>query len=94
MITGFGRTSCVVAAEHFALVPDIMTITGAIGYRRLAPIVLVPDVFTSEKHRDALLYLCGQAVAAAAALKNIEIMKPEELCLSAAEHGLTGRRTG
>jgi adenosylmethionine-8-amino-7-oxononanoate aminotransferase len=93
VITGFGRTGAWFAAEHFGAVPDIMTLAKGLssGYAPIAATIVRPEVFevfTSEKNTVShLLTFGGQAVAAAAALKNIEILARERLPERAAEHG-------
>ncbi len=94
VITGFGRTGKWFATEHFGVVPDIMTLAKGLssGYAPIAATIVRPevfDVFTSEKNTVShLLTFGGQAVAAAAAIKNIEIMARERLPERAAEQGL------
>jgi adenosylmethionine-8-amino-7-oxononanoate aminotransferase len=93
VITGFGRTGAWFATEHFGVVPDIMTLAKGLssGYAPIAATIVRPEVFevfTSEKNTVShLLTFGGQAVAAAAALKNIEIIARERLPERAAEHG-------
>jgi adenosylmethionine-8-amino-7-oxononanoate aminotransferase len=93
VINGFGRTGRWFAAEHFGVVPDIMTMAKGLssGYAPIAATIVRPsvfEVFTSEKNTIShLLTFGGQAVAAAAALKNIEIIEREELPQRAAELG-------
>jgi adenosylmethionine-8-amino-7-oxononanoate aminotransferase len=93
VINGFGRTGRWFAAEHFGVVPDIMTMAKGLssGYAPIAATIVRPsvfEVFTSEKNTIShLLTFGGQAVAAAAALKNIEIIEREGLPERAAELG-------
>jgi adenosylmethionine-8-amino-7-oxononanoate aminotransferase len=93
VINGFGRTGRWFAAEHFGVVPDIMTMAKGLssGYAPIAATIVRPsvfEVFTSEKNTIShLLTFGGQAVAAAAALKNIEIIEREGLPQRAAELG-------
>lgn len=93
VITGFGRTGKWFATEHFGVVPDIMTLAKGLssGYAPIAATIVRPEVFevfTSEKNTVShLLTFGGQAVAAAAAIKNIEIMARERLPERAAEYG-------
>jgi adenosylmethionine-8-amino-7-oxononanoate aminotransferase len=93
VINGFGRTGRWFATEHFGVVPDIMTMAKGLssGYAPIAATVVRPsvfEVFTSEKNTIShLLTFGGQAVAAAAALKNIEIIGREGLVERAAENG-------
>jgi adenosylmethionine-8-amino-7-oxononanoate aminotransferase len=102
VINGFGRTGKWFATEHFGVTPDIMTMAKGLssGYAPIAATIVRPhvfDVFTSEKNTVShLLTFGGQAVACAAALKNIEIIGREGLVERAAELGaylLTGLQT-
>ena len=93
VINGFGRTGKWFATEHFGVVPDIMTMAKGLssGYAPIAAAVVRPGVFDVFKEGENalghLLTFGGQAVAAAAALKNIEIMRREGLVERAAEQG-------
>jgi adenosylmethionine-8-amino-7-oxononanoate aminotransferase len=93
VINGFGRTGRWFASEHFGVTPDIMTMAKGLssGYAPIAATVVRPsvfEVFTSEQNTVShLLTFGGQAVAAAAALKNIEIIEREGLVERAAELG-------
>jgi adenosylmethionine-8-amino-7-oxononanoate aminotransferase len=93
VINGFGRTGRWFAAEHFGVVPDIMTMAKGLasGYAPIAATIVRPsvfEVFADERNTVShLLTFGGQAVAAAAALKNIEIMEREGLPERAAELG-------
>lgn len=93
VINGFGRTGKWFATEHFGFVPDIMTMAKGLssGYAPIAATIVRPsvyEVFTQGPNAlSHLLTFGGQAVAAAAALKNIEIMQREGLVERAAEMG-------
>jgi len=93
VINGFGRTGKWFATEHFGVVPDIMTMAKGLssGYCPIAAAVVRPSVYEIFQNADNtmnhLLTFGGQAVAAAAALKNIEIMKREGLVENAAAVG-------
>jgi adenosylmethionine-8-amino-7-oxononanoate aminotransferase len=93
VINGFGRTGTWFATEHFGVVPDIMTMAKGLssGYAPIAATIVRPEVFEvfmSEKNTVShLLTFGGQAVAAAAALKNIEIIGREGLVERSAEMG-------
>lgn len=93
VINGFGRTGKWFATEHFGITPDIMTMAKGLssGYAPIAATVVRPEVFEvfmSEKNTvNHLLTFGGQAVAAAAALKNIEIIEREGLVQRSAEMG-------
>jgi len=93
VINGFGRTGKWFATEHFGVVPDIMTMAKGLssGYCPIAAAIVRPSVFEIFQNADNtmnhLLTFGGQAVAAAAALKNIEIMRREGLVENAADLG-------
>jgi adenosylmethionine-8-amino-7-oxononanoate aminotransferase len=93
VINGFGRTGKWFASEHFGVVPDIMTMAKGLssGYAPIAATIVRPSVYASFMEGanvfSHLLTFGGQAVAAAAALKNIEIMRREGLVERAAELG-------
>ena len=85
VINGFGRTGKMFATEHFGVTPDIMTMAKGLssGYAPIAAAVVRPsvfEVFTKGDHTlNHLITFGGQAVACAAAIKNIEIMRRENL---------------
>ena len=94
VINGFGRTGKMFATEHFGMQPDLMTMAKGItsGYAPLAAVAVSDKVFEifTEKKDVALGHLLtfgGQAVAAAASLKNIEIIQREGLVQQSAEKG-------
>ncbi len=98
VITGFGRTGTMFAADQY-VVPDLMTMAKGLssGYVPVAAVVASPEVFEPFTHKgnalNHLLTFGGQAVAAAAALANIEIIEREQLVARSAENGayLKGR---
>lgn len=94
VINGWGRTGKWFATEHFGgVVPDIMTMAKGLtsGYAPMAAAVVRPNVFEvftkDENAFNHLLTFGGQAVAAAAAIRNIEVMKREGLVENAAAMG-------
>jgi adenosylmethionine-8-amino-7-oxononanoate aminotransferase len=93
IINGFGRTGKLFAAEHFGVVPDLMTIAKGLssGYAPISAIVVRPQVFEGFKEEGAsighLLTFGGHAVATAAANKNLEILFREDLVSRSAEQG-------
>lgn len=98
VINGFGRTGKWFATEHFqteasAVVPDIMTVAKGLssGYAPIAATIVRPAVYEAfmegENSLSHLLTFGGQAVAATAALKNIEILHREQLPQRSAEMG-------
>ena len=93
VITGYGRTGAMFAAEHYGVVPDIMTMAKGLssGYAPIAAVAVRPSVFEPFMERgqaiNHLLTFGGHAVAAAAASKNIEIIRREQLVERSAELG-------
>ena len=93
VITGFGRTGKMFAMEHFGVVPDIMTVAKGIvsSYLPIAATIAtteVADVFAGgDNFFNHVLTFSGNPAAAAAALKNIEILENENLVENAANVG-------
>jgi adenosylmethionine-8-amino-7-oxononanoate aminotransferase len=94
IITGFGRTGRMFACEHWDVVPDIMTVAKGLssGYAPIAAAICRPHIarqFSSAQRKPLahLLTFGGQAVACAAALANIRIMRAERLVDNAARQG-------
>lgn len=93
VINGFGRTGRFFAAEHFGVVPDMMTIAKGLssGYAPIGGVMVRPEVFEGFKGKGAsighLLTFGGHAVAAAAANRNIDILLEEKLAERSAENG-------
>lgn len=94
VINGFGRTGTMFCMEQMGVTPDIMTMAKGLtsGYMPMGAAVVGPKVFeVFESQPDVpmghLLTFGGHPVAAAAALKNIEIMEDEELVARGAEMG-------
>lgn len=95
VINGFGRTGTMFCLEQMGgVVPDIMTVAKGItsGYMPMGAAIASPKIFEEfEKQSDVsmghLLTFGGHAVAAAAALKNIEILEQEKLPERGAEMG-------
>ncbi|ACM05004.1 aspartate aminotransferase family protein [Thermomicrobium roseum] len=94
VINGFGRTGKLFAAEHFGVVPDLMTMAKGItsGYAPMGAVAVRDSVFQifqeqKEVPLGHLLTFGGHAVAAAAALKNLEIFEREGLVQQSAEKG-------
>ncbi|NQW24070.1 MAG: aspartate aminotransferase family protein [SAR202 cluster bacterium] len=94
VITGFGRTGKMFATEHWGVVPDMMTVAKGLtsGYIPMGACITrgeISDAFVgspkaSFKH---VITFGGHPVAAAAALKNIEIMENEGMVENAAKMG-------
>ena len=94
VINGFGRTGKMFAIEHYGIVPDIMTIAKGLssGYAPIAAAIVRDSVFEIFKEKKEvpfghLLTFGGHPVAAAAALKNLEIFDDENLVEKGAEMG-------
>lgn len=93
VITGYGRTGTMFAAEHYGVVPDIMTMAKGIssGYAPAGAVAVRDEVFEPfREHGNAINHLLtfgGNAVAAAAASKNIEIIEREGLVEQSAQMG-------
>lgn len=94
VINGFGRTGKMFAVEHYGIVPDIMTIAKALssGYAPIAAAIVRDSVFEIFKEKQEvpfghLLTFGGHPVAAAAAMKNLEIFDDEKLVERGAESG-------
>jgi adenosylmethionine-8-amino-7-oxononanoate aminotransferase len=94
IITGFGRTGKMFAAEHWDVVPDIMAVAKGLssGYAPIAATICRRQIAQqfSGAHGKPLAHLLtfgGQAVACAAALANLEILQQENLVENAAQQG-------
>ena len=94
VITGFGRTGKMFACEHWGITPDIMTVAKGItsGYIPMGGAITrkpISDAFIGSE-RAAFRHVItfgGHPVAAAASLKNIEIMETEGLVDNSAKMG-------
>jgi adenosylmethionine-8-amino-7-oxononanoate aminotransferase len=93
VINGWGRTGKLFAAEHFGVVPDIMTMAKGLssGYAPIAATVVRPSLYAEfqegERRLAHLLTFGGHAVACAVALANIDILLRERLADNAARMG-------
>ena len=96
VITGFGRTGKLFAAEHWGVVPDVMTIAKGVssGYLPLAACAVTEKVwagFLGEpdegKEFSQVSTYGGHPACCAAALANIEILMRERLWENAARVG-------
>jgi L-2,4-diaminobutyrate transaminase len=91
VITGFGRLGYWFGGEHFKLRPDLITCAKGLtsGYFPMSACLIgeaIWDVLVSD--REAGLFghgftTAGHPVAAAVALRNIEIIEREQLCANA-----------
>jgi adenosylmethionine-8-amino-7-oxononanoate aminotransferase len=85
VINGWGRTGKLFAAEHFGVVPDLMTMAKGLssGYAPIAAVAVRPSVFAAfqegERRLSHLLTFGGHAVSCAVSLANIEIILRERL---------------
>lgn len=96
VINGFGRTGKMFAHQHYGVQPDLIAIAKGISsaYMPIAATVVKNSVFesflgeASENRQVAQVNTYGgHPVAAAVALRNIEIMQEERLADRAAETG-------
>jgi adenosylmethionine-8-amino-7-oxononanoate aminotransferase len=94
VINGFGRTGTMFAIEQYGIVPDIMTVAKALssGYAPISAAIIRDSVFEIFKEKQEvpfghLLTFGGHPVAAAAAIKNLEIFDEENLVAKGAETG-------
>ena len=96
VINGFGRTGKMFAHQHYGVSPDIVAVAKGISsaYQPIAATVVKNKVFDSfygdpaENRQVAQVNTYGgHPVAAAVALRNIEIMEGERLVARAAETG-------
>ena len=94
VITGFGRTGKMFACEHWGVTPDIMTVAKGItsGYIPMGGAITrrnIADAFIGSQRVSFrhVITFGGHPVAAAAALRNIQIMEDEELVENSARMG-------
>lgn len=93
VITGWGRTGHMFAADYYGVVPDLMTMAKGLssGYAPIGAVVARGEIFEpfteSGNSVSHLITFGGHAVAAAGARKNIEIIQDEKLVERSAELG-------
>jgi putrescine aminotransferase len=89
VICGFGRTGKWFGIEHFDIQPDIVTMAKGIssGYVPLGGVGCTDGVMDPIESFMHVHTYSNHPVACAAALKNIEIMKEEQLVENSAEMG-------
>ena len=94
VITGFGRTGKMFACEHWGVTPDIMTVAKGItsGYIPMGGAITrknIADAFVGSQRVSFrhVITFGGHPVAAAAALRNIQIMEDEHLAENSARMG-------
>ena len=94
VITGFGRTGKMFACEHWGITPDMMTVAKGItsGYIPMGGTIVrkaIADSFVGSQKAAFrhVITFGGHPVAAAASLKNLEIMERENLPDNSAKMG-------
>ena len=94
VITGFGRTGKMFAAEHWDIKPDIITVAKALtsGYQPIGAAIAskeVADAFIGGEDATIhhLLTFGGNPAACAAGLANLEIMENEGMVENSANMG-------
>ena len=92
VLVGMGRTGRMFAHEHFAVVPDILTLSKGVasGYAPIGATIVSEAVATSFDGDNVFAhgYTYGNhPVTSAAGLKNIEILERERIVENAAETG-------
>ena len=88
VITGFGRTGTMFAAERFGVTPDMMTFAKGVtsGYAPLGGVLVSPRIWEPFFLDDASAPIfrhgstyAGHATAAAVAMRNLDILEQEAL---------------
>ena len=97
VVTGFGRTGKMFAVEHWGVTPDIMTVAKGIvsSYLPIGAAIATEEVASAfaggptsqNRQLNHTLTFSGHPVAAAAALKNIEVIESDDLVANSAETG-------
>ena len=94
VITGFARTGKMFAAEHWGIVPDVMTVSKGIssGYMPIGAAIVREKIADEFKNRPDGVLSHGQTygghpVACAVALANIELIENEGLVEKVARDG-------
>ncbi|MEU3600533.1 aspartate aminotransferase family protein [Streptomyces sp. NPDC006798] len=91
VMTGFGRTGKWFAAEHFDVVPDLLTFAKGVnsGYVPLGGVAISPEIaatFDQRPYPGGLTY-SGHPLACAAAVATIKVMAEEDVVNRAAATG-------
>jgi adenosylmethionine-8-amino-7-oxononanoate aminotransferase len=86
VITGFGRLGSWFAAEHYGVVPDMITFAKAVtsGYQPLGGVIVGPRVRQAIEDDDDFILrhgytYSGHPAACAAAVANIEVLRDDAL---------------
>lgn len=93
VVTGFGRTGRMFAAEHWGIRPDLLIMSKGLtsGYFPLAAVGVADDVFENIAQPNRTLMhgftTGGHPAGCAVALRNIAIIEDEELVARAEEKG-------
>ncbi|MEA5466740.1 aminotransferase [Leptothoe sp. PORK10 BA2] len=96
VVSGFGRTGKMFGHQHWGVEPDIISFAKGLtsGYMPLSATVVKQFIFeaflddpSSDSHFRHVSTYGGTPVCTAVGLKNIEILKRENLCEQAAEMG-------
>jgi 4-aminobutyrate aminotransferase len=85
--TGFARTGTMFAIEHYGLVPDIMTMSKALGNGIPIAAFAASKELALKFVRPSASTLGGNPVSAAAALAVLDYIEGEGLCAKARELG-------
>ncbi|WP_406862247.1 aspartate aminotransferase family protein [Streptomyces sp. HUAS MG47] len=93
VMAGFGRTGTWFAAEHFDVVPDLMTFAKGVnsGYVPLGGVAISEEIaatFETRPYPGGLTY-SGHPLACAAAVATIQVMEDEKVVEHAARIGET-----
>jgi adenosylmethionine-8-amino-7-oxononanoate aminotransferase/mannose-6-phosphate isomerase-like protein (cupin superfamily) len=93
VVTGFGRTGKMFAAEHWALAPDVIVLSKGLtsGYFPLAAVGVSEEVFAGIARTDRVLMhgftTGGHPAGCAVALRNLRLIDEEALVQRAANSG-------
>jgi len=91
VMSGFGRTGEWFAANHWKVVPDIMTMAKGLtsAYAPLGAVAMKPEIAAAYNDRvyEGGLTFNGHPVSLAAAIANINVMKSDHVVENAREMG-------
>jgi len=91
VMSGFGRTGEWFAANHWKVVPDIMTMAKGLtsAYAPLGAVAMKPEIAAAYNDRvyEGGLTFNGHPVSLAAAIANIKVMKSDHVVENAREMG-------